>query len=237
MDMIECRGIYLPAQETHLQAHIEAGPLFEGRGTYQYAKWLAAFALTQPDRRRVAVDVGAHVGLWSRVMAAHFAAVVAFEPIPAHAECWWRNVTAPNASLLQRALIDGVEGGSPFVSLTWAPGNTGSTALAGGHALEAEAFNPMAPPRQTIHAEADTLDRQNLPHLDFLKVDCEGAEELVILGGKETICRERPVIVVEQKKGHAPRHGLDDLGAVKLLQSWGAEVQGVLHGDYLLRWA
>jgi FkbM family methyltransferase len=45
--------------------------------------------------------------------------------------------------------------------------------------------------------EIRTLDSMNLPGLDFLKIDVEGAEGLVIQGGAETIRKYRPIIFFE----------------------------------------
>ena len=42
-----------------------------------------------------------------------------------------------------------------------------------------------------------TLESLNLPGLDFLKIDVEGAEGLVIQGGAETIKKYKPVIFFE----------------------------------------
>lgn len=42
-----------------------------------------------------------------------------------------------------------------------------------------------------------TLDSLNLPGLDFLKIDVEGAEGLVIQGGAKTIKKYKPVIFFE----------------------------------------
>lgn len=42
-----------------------------------------------------------------------------------------------------------------------------------------------------------TIDSLNLPGLDFLKIDVEGAEGLVIQGGAETIKKYKPVIFFE----------------------------------------
>jgi FkbM family methyltransferase len=42
-----------------------------------------------------------------------------------------------------------------------------------------------------------TLDSLNLPGLDFLKIDVEGAEGLVIQGGAETIKKYKPVVFFE----------------------------------------
>ena len=40
----------------------------------------------------VALDIGAHVGIWSRRLAEKFKTVVAFEPVPSHIECWKKNM-------------------------------------------------------------------------------------------------------------------------------------------------
>ena len=40
----------------------------------------------------VALDVGAHVGIWSTRLAERFKKVIAFEPVPKHIECWKQNM-------------------------------------------------------------------------------------------------------------------------------------------------
>ncbi len=42
-----------------------------------------------------------------------------------------------------------------------------------------------------------TLDNYELPGLDFIKIDVEGAEGLVIRGGKETIKKYKPIVCFE----------------------------------------
>lgn len=49
-------------------------------------------ALQWVPGRTTAVDGGANVGAWTRLMAAHFSRVHAFEPNPAVFECLERNV-------------------------------------------------------------------------------------------------------------------------------------------------
>jgi len=41
----------------------------------------------------VALDVGAHVGIWSTRLAQKFKRVIAFEPVPKHIECWKQNMS------------------------------------------------------------------------------------------------------------------------------------------------
>jgi FkbM family methyltransferase len=45
--------------------------------------------------------------------------------------------------------------------------------------------------------DVKTIDSLNLPGLDFMKIDVEGAEGLVIMGAAETIKKYRPVIFFE----------------------------------------
>jgi len=47
------------------------------------------------------------------------------------------------------------------------------------------------------HMTITTLDSLELPGLDFIKIDVEGAEGLVIMGGKETIKKYKPVVCFE----------------------------------------
>ena len=57
----------------------------------------------------------------------------------------------------------------------------------------------------------------------------------MLRGAIETIKRDLPVIIVEQKRDMATaRFGLEPLGAVKFLQSLGYEVKQEISGDYLM---
>jgi hypothetical protein len=77
--MKQVEGIWLPDEDTHFQTMFPQFPKVGGRATYQYDKLQSCLDLCQS--RRVAVDVGAHVGLWSMILCDHFATVVAFEPV------------------------------------------------------------------------------------------------------------------------------------------------------------
>ena len=122
--MIQCNGIWLPDHEQHLPPHILKGPLVDGRGTYQLHK--IQLALSHTKGRRVALDVGAHVGLISRILAMDFERVEAFEPLPDHRECFAQNVTAENVTLHGCAL--GASQGE--VRMTNYPGNSGHSHVA-----------------------------------------------------------------------------------------------------------
>jgi len=214
------KGIALPAGDTHFQKHLEAGPEFEGKGTYQFNKIEIALGLAS-DRRGLAVDVGGHVGLWSRILCKHFQKVVAFEPVPQLAKCF--RVNAPDAVLVERALSD--YSGEALVDVP--ADNSGNAHILTGLRTTTS---------MVVHI--DLLD-QALPQfstmpVDLLKIDVEGYEVSVMRGARVTIMRDKPAIVVECKPGNAERYGYGETQAVKLLTSWGYGVRRLKSGDFFL---
>ncbi len=215
-------GWYFPDGERHLPEWMrQAQQLRDGVHQYQLKKYETALAWCR--QRRLAVDIGGHIGQWSLNMAKDFEAVAAFEPVPAYAECWRANMTGvDNAQLLEVAI--GAEPG--FVSLRCGtPGSHGDTFVA-----------PRAEANAAVDVEQVTLDYLNPVGVDFLKIDCEGYELFVVQGGERVIRREQPCIIVEQKPGHARKYGLGEIDAVNLLMAWGARRRATVSGDFILSW-
>lgn len=216
--MKEVNGIFLPDYEQEMVKFLTYEPaMIDGKGTYQRSKWERAIGLCK--QRRTAVDIGAHVGLWSMPLARHFDRVEAFEPLPGHADCWERNLEgAGNAVLHMAALGDKL--GSVMMSTE--DRSSGDT-----HVVEAGA-GEMVPLMR--------LDEYALQDVDLMKLDCEGYELLALRGGKETLMRCKPVVVVEQKPQHADRYGFEPLAACRFLEGLGARLLGEIVGDYYLAW-
>lgn len=143
------------------------------RGRFQHGLYYDALALTKA--RTLAIDVGAHVGIISRLMAMDFVAAASFEPVPENIECFRRNVTAQNVTLHEMAL-----GRAPGrVSIVNHNVNSGCWRAAEGDSIELR-----------------TLDSFGLSP-DLIKIDVEGFEGEVLLGAKETLARSSPVVVFE----------------------------------------
>lgn len=214
-------GWWLPDHEEHLQQWMlqvkDRNPL--GRLLYQGHKY--RLAMQYVTGRRLAIDIGAHVGLWSWQMVEHFQQVVAFEPMPEHAQCWLKNMSVlPGVELHQCAL--GPAAGNAHLR-TRTPNSSGDTGI------EPDGFGTPV--------EVRTLDSFNLDP-DFIKIDCEGYELFVLQGAVETLERSRPTIIVEQKPetGMEARYGIGTTDAVKFLESLGARRRNGVQGDYILSW-
>ena len=75
---------------------------------------------------------------------------------------------------------------------------------------------------QTRTTTLDTVaEQQGITRLDLLKMDVEGAEELVLEGGRALLSRSRPTILFETNPGGARRLGLAPDGAWQALAKLG----------------
>ena len=184
-----------------------AGEMTE-RGTYQEDHLVDALGHVKDFR--LAVDGGAHIGTWSRILSEKFEKVISFEPSPDTAEALIANMEqfgCKNVSILQEAISDKHE--KIRMTLEDCPeenarGNTGARYIASGGDI------PATP-----------LDSLALPHLDFLKLDIEGAELKALTGARRTLARCRPVVLFEDKRKCQRHFGVNRQDIYKLMQGLG----------------
>ena len=158
------------------------------------------------SNRDVALDVGAHVGIWSMRLARNFKRVIAFEPVPKHIECWKRNMTKfiseqsewGNISTLETVALGHENGTAPMK----VP-NTTNTGMA---SLVYEIFNQKTGDRWVqpewdtfpeIEVETRTLDSYEFDQVDFIKMDVEWFELRVLQGAENTIRKHKPIMYIE----------------------------------------
>lgn len=223
----QVQGLWLPAHEQHLEGWLaqrmreHPEEMVGGRASYQYHKLLAAMNFVR--RFRVAVDIGAHCGLWSMQLVKRFKEVHAFEPVPLHRTCFAKNVEAieQTPGTLGRAFLHpfalGAERG--FCRIATTSGSSGDSWVQSGGDVEMR-----------------TLDSFGLKHVDFVKIDCEGYELFALKGAEETLRRCRPAIIVEQKPNRATRFGLGQKDALPWLESLGAVLRAEMSGDFIFSW-
>lgn len=213
--MKEYGGWAFPDHEVHLLEWMQRRPdPVAGRMRYQGKKQDAALAWCK--LRRAAVDVGAHIGLWSFYLARQFDKVVAFEPVAEHRECFIKNVLDQNDVMLYPCALGDHEGS---IAMHTSVGSSGDSWVNGDGDIPMKA-----------------LDSFDLQDVDFIKIDCEGGELAVLKGAEQTLRHCKPCVIVEQKPGRAQKFGLGETAAVDYLQSLGAVLRKTISGDYILSW-
>jgi FkbM family methyltransferase len=159
----------------------------EATGSWQIDRLRAA--LDYVDDFTLALDIGAHVGLWTIELAKRFDKVIAFEPNRRAYECLVKNTeTLSNVERLKYGVSN--YNGYAYVEDDDRLGaqNTGGSFLVreGGH------------PHNKVGIAALDLTEMFAPP-SFLKIDVEGWEAEVLEGAQETISEARPVILFENK--------------------------------------
>jgi FkbM family methyltransferase len=214
--MYNAHGWWFPDQDKHFVAMLDKSVSKGGRPVYQEPVRVASINFCA--RRKVALDIGANVGLWSRDLCQHFQQVHAIEPVSDFRDCLQKNVPVRNLTVHACAL--GAQ--TTNINMIVTQGNTGHSHV-----------DPGSMGQGTIPMY--TLDSVQLPRSDYIKIDCEGYEYKIIQGGENYIKACRPVIVIEQKF-HKDTGVIDDGQAVELLKSWGARLLKQFNNDLILAW-
>jgi FkbM family methyltransferase len=199
-------GWWLPSVDVYFSGVVPA--LSDGhapkRNGFQREHLLEAFKHVRAWE--MAVDVGAHVGFWTRDMADRFMKVHAFEAASDTFRCLEMNMAEFANVDVHNVAVGPWHGSCKVCEDETRAGNTGSRFIM---------------PRGGSVAMV-ALDEFSLPACDLLKVDVEGFEEQVLEGAMWTIDAHRPVIVMETDKKFArARYGTPDDGAERFLRRLG----------------
>lgn len=163
-------------------------------------------------QRRVAVQAGAYVGIWSKKLAEHFDTVYAFEPDPeSFCSFAWNTRDLPNIVRIQAAV--GCE--RRLVDLVRTP------------TVAARSYAGAKGRLPTLR-----IDDLCLEICDLIYLDTEGSEYRGLLGARETIKRCHPVIGIEDQSIKKPQglgerwFGEEPGAAARLLEGKGYRVVG-----------
>lgn len=160
-----------------------------------------------------AVDVGAHVGSWTRIMADKFSRVLAFEPYTENRKCLEENtrhlsnVTRMGCGLSNKEGFCSMVNDKPENSGRWHVSSSGDIRLM-------------------------PLDDFRLRNCNLLKLDVEGYELFVLQGARSTIEKHHPIIVVELT-GLSDRYGVTDDDVRRFLESLGYECRASIGKDHI----
>lgn len=145
---------------------------------------IIAAALEHVTEFGCAVDVGAHIGTWTRPLAERFGRVMAIEP---------------NDETF-RLLLDNTDGLSnvrAMQSAAWDRSERLDLVNDGENSGECR----TVPTVNGGSCAGVPLDSLGLERVGLIKVDVEGAELRVLTGARGTVERCRPVVVIEQAAG------------------------------------
>jgi FkbM family methyltransferase len=162
-------------------------------GTYQLDHLHAA--LRYVTEHGCAIDGGAHVGTWSKVMAGVFEKVVAIEPSADTFECLDFNMAQfACANVDRKNCAIGAETGFVTMGLDAVNEERKNT---GARFAQAGGIIPV-----------ETIDGWRLDRVGFLKLDIEGSEQFALQGAKDTLKRCKPIVLFENKRLWTRHFGL-----------------------------
>ena len=167
----------------------------------------------------IVLDIGGNVGLHTVLLSGLVddGRVIAFEPVEALADKLSANCAfnrTKNVTLVNSAL--GEEAGTAEIQVSLGtPGMEGTNSMiASVHVVNhPERYQPQTISVNRLDDIAEELDISE--RIDFIKIDTEGFEPMVIRGGMETLRKTRPAMLIE---AHSNR-----LNEVGLSFNWYAE--------------
>ena len=128
------------------------------------------------------IDVGAATGMYASHFAEHSKNVICFEAVPPVYEQLEKIKQKHNNVITHNVAVSNFEGTSGFYVDDKRLSNSGFQTLVGG---------PL------INVDTVTIDSMKLNDVGFIKVDVEGVELDVLVGGADTILEYKPTCMVE----------------------------------------
>lgn len=134
----------------------------------------------------LALDCGAHVGTWSKLLSQAFERVIAIEPSPDTFEALVANMAAFNCFNVDlKPVAVGATAGHVSMALD---GRAAAAHNTGGRFVQSGGEIPV-----------ERIDDWNLPTCGFIKLDIEGSEPQALRGAVQTLTRCRPIVIYEDK--------------------------------------
>lgn len=168
-------------------------------GMYEQEESEMLYKLVNDDS--IIFDVGANIGWYSNHLSKKLpsSTIYAFEPIPETFAQLKRNTalnSAANIKLNNFAFSDAPQ----TLTFYYSPTITGASSSQN---------ITERPDMVKLECKADTIDSfvvaNNIPRIDFIKCDVEGAEFMVYKGGAATIAKHKPIVFTEMLRKWAAK--------------------------------
>ena len=168
----------------------------------------------------VAVDCGAHVGLWSRDLSNFFEKLYCFEPVNEFFECLKLNIKSKNAKLFNLGL--GEKKIETEAVITKSSGNSGgSRTLTDYYQVKKE--------DEIQKIKLINLDSLNLNKVDFIKIDVEGLGLQVLTGMVNTLKVCNTVVCIELFDE------VEKNQQIKFMKQLGYEIVDIITKEYIFK--
>lgn len=227
------KNTWLPDSDTHFEN------IINDEGNYQKEQFDAVLKYIKPEDRNLFIDVGAHVGLWTRMaIKAGFQHFLCFEPDIQNLYCLKRNLrnslehfTNKNdteiETTLERCVCMGLLGDKLLKHISLVKethNNSGSITMK----IDPNGNKFIVPFDGTFFEELRLMP-QNFKSL--IKIDVQGHEAKVVRGMTRFIKKNKPIIIVEQWLD-----GKEDLEATNYCKSLGMKILETVKKEVILGW-
>lgn len=192
-----------PEGDIHCKAHLEN-------------RWVdAKRPLEYVVNMGVCVQAGGNCGVWPKFLSGVFQTVYTFEPDPTNFLFLCKNVPEKNVIKFNAALGYGRRCISTVLP-AHEKDNVGALQCEDGGVIP------------VLH-----IDDLGLPACDLIQLDIEGMELLALMGGRQTIEKYSPVIMIEDK-GLSEKYGYKQGEAISYLQAMGYQIVESVKRDIIL---
>lgn len=166
----------------------------------------------------IAIDIGAHIGMWSKDLIEKFDHVIAFEPNPEYVEYYKYNLSDYSNYTIHNVGL-GAENKDAFLKDVSIDNNSGALQVSETTGIPIKILR---------------LDFFELTNIDYIKIDVEGYEQNVLLGAEQTLKRCRPVVILEANRNSKT---FDKKRSSKdILNKFGATLKEVCGKEQIYTW-
>ena len=171
---------FLPDYDQHYEEWMK----INNEVTYQRLQ--REYALHQVKNFHTAIDIGGNIGFWSRDFCDRFENVVIFEPDASNIECLETNLSGKENYDLHRVGLGSKQETKTFYK---------SLTTSGAHSFfRDQVFEDRV---EESRLEIKRLDDYEIQNVGLIKIDTQGSEYDILMGGLETLKKNNAVLNIE----------------------------------------
>jgi len=193
-------------------SHYEEWMVTNGETTHQRLQ--REYALARVTKFRRVIDIGGNIGFWSRDFCEKFDDVVIFEPDQTNIECLKENLKSHDNFTIHEVGLGSKQELKEFYT---------SPTTSGGHSFFRDQIFEEKVGKTTL--QVNRLDDYHFTDVDLIKIDTQGSEYDILLGGEQTLIKNDCVlnIEIEHKNEKQKQKGKE---IIEFLQSVGYREYG-----------